>query len=42
MTRGFESLFDLLAAIFHGSNKPQSSAGRVGVDNQFKLNLITC
>ena len=38
----FESLFDPLAALFHGSNQPQSSASTVGVDNQFKLNLITC
>lgn len=38
----FESLFDPLAALFHGSNQPQSSAGTVGVDNQSKLNLITC
>ena len=38
----FESLFDPLAALFHGSNQPQSSASTVGVDNQSKLNLITC
>ena len=38
----FESLFEPLAALFHGSNQPQSSASTVGVDNQFKLNLITC
>lgn len=37
----FESLFDPLAALFHGSNQPQSSASTVGVDNQSKLNLIT-
>ena len=38
----FESLFDPPAALFHGSNQPQSSASTVGVDNQFKLNLIIC